>query len=83
MVASDFNGKPPPANKKKNKKKKKKKKVEGPSFADNIRGSLKVAAEARIEKPLDDQRARARKLLEKANRKPSSNAAATLRLLTL
>jgi hypothetical protein len=47
MVASDFNGKPPPANKKKNKKKKKKK-PEGPSFADNIRGSLKSAPAWRI-----------------------------------
>ena len=76
QVSSDFNGKPPPANKKKNKKKKKKK-PEGPSFADNIRGSLKSQPKPEPAKPLDDQRARARKLLEKANRKPSSNAAAT------
>mgnify|MGYP002031835041 CR=1 FL=1 len=80
MVASDFNGKPPPANNKKKNKKKKKKVKEGPSFADNIRGSLKSQPKT-VEKPLDDQRARARKLLEKANRKPSSNAAATPRLV--
>ena len=78
QVSSDFNGKPPSQTNKKKTKKKKKKKPEGPSFADNIRGSLKSQPKPQPEKPLDDQRERARKLLEKANRK-SSNAAATPR----
>ena len=60
-----------PARKQEEEEEEEEEEAEGPSFADNIRGSLKSQrgeAPARLAKPPDDQPARARKLLEKANK---------------
>jgi len=77
MVAHDaFAGK---TTAKKKKTKKKKKEVAGPSFADNIRGSLKSIPKPAPAPVLGDQRDRAQKLLAKAQARGEAEAASRIR----
>jgi len=82
MVAHDAFASKTTAKKKKPKKKKKKKKkkeVAGPSFADNIRGSLKSIPKPAPAPVLGDQRDRAQKLLAKAQARGEAEAASRMR----